>query len=227
MQALQTLQESMPPGTPLAIDRLADGVLPKRIAEADMACQASELRRRKAVDAANIEALTLQGAGSQDLRWDDDEFAALLDGTVMTMTGCLLGEAPLTSFVQGCLDSQLYLSGGCLEQQDAHGVKHERRHEHSASDPASNVHASPSLLGDVQVDRKDDVRLETSLSTTASGTSPVPRNSLLSSDAHAGDDFHVRTRQAIPSTLAIKAKRTQQNREAAHSASEERQGCES
>ncbi|KAK5741517.1 hypothetical protein LTR17_003955 [Elasticomyces elasticus] len=175
------------------------------------------------------EALALQGAGSQDLPWDDDEFAALLDGTVMTMTDCLLGEAPLTSFVQGCLDNQLYLSGGCLEQQDVHGVKHERRHEHSASDPASNVHASPScaLLGDVQVDRKDDVRLETLLSATASGTLPAPRNSLLRSAAHAGDDFHVRTRQAIPSTLAIKAKRTQQNREAAHSASEERQGCES
>ncbi|KAK5676110.1 hypothetical protein LTS10_011400 [Elasticomyces elasticus] len=177
----------------------------------------------------SIEALALRGAGSQDLRWDDDEFAAILDGTVMTMTGCPLGEAPLTSFVQGCLDSQLYLSDGCLEQQDAHGVKHERRHEHSTSDPASNVHASPScaLLGYVQVDRKDDVRPETLLSTTASGTSPVPRNSLLRSAAHAGDDFHVPMRQAITSTLAIKAKRTQQNREAAHSAREERQGCES
>ncbi|KAK5692505.1 hypothetical protein LTR97_010814 [Elasticomyces elasticus] len=164
----------------------------------------------------SIEALAVRGAGSHDLRWDDDEFAAFLDGTVTTVTGCLLGEAPLTSFVQGCLDSQLYPSDGCLKQQDAHGVEHERKDEHSAGDPASNTHASPScaLLGDVQVDRKDDVRLETSVSTTASGRSPVPRNSLLRSAAHAGDDFHVPMRQAMASSLAIKAKRTQQNREA-------------
>ncbi|KAK4893852.1 hypothetical protein LTR27_007878 [Elasticomyces elasticus] len=165
----------------------------------------------------SIEALTLQGAGLQDLRWDDVEFATILGDTVMTMTGCLLGGTPPTSLDQEYIDSQLYLSHGCLEQQDAHGVKHKRRHEHSASDPASNVHASPScaLLGDVQVDRKDDVRLETLVSTTTSGTLPVPRYSLLRSVGHAGDDFHVPMRQAVSSTQAIKAKRTQQNREAA------------
>ncbi|KAK5734452.1 hypothetical protein LTR17_008953 [Elasticomyces elasticus] len=160
--------------------------------------------------ATSIEALTVRGAGPQDLRWDDVEFATVMDDTVMTMTDCLLGEAPPTSFAQGYVDSQLYPSYSLLEQQN----------ELEDETPASEVHFSPShaLLRHVQVDRKDDLRLETLVPNTASSSVPVPRSPMLGSAGHAVNDFQedrrVSMRQVISSALAIKAKRTQQNREA-------------
>ncbi|KAK3648064.1 hypothetical protein LTR56_007764 [Elasticomyces elasticus] len=157
----------------------------------------------------SIEALTLQDADPQDICWDDVEFVTTLDDTVMTMTGCLLGDTPPTSLDQGYVDTQHYLSYSLLEL-----------HGREGEPPASEVQVSPShaLLGHVHVDTKDQSRLEALASTTTSRTVPVLRKSMLRSAGHATNDLQkVRSasmRQVISSTQAIKAKRTQQNREA-------------